>query len=344
MGSSHHGERPAHTQGDALVLGAPAVTFWAKGLVASLAAVALVVVVEVAAAPADRAAAASGCSDVSLQTGSRQVGAYARAGRYPTTQANRADGLPARVSVRIPRIRFTGPGRSATLPVGPCQHIYRFKFEKVRAPGGDVASPFRYLEIDWNTEGRPRGPNNSFSSPHFDFHYYRRPRHVVDMETMCESSNGKTCDPFKTGYAQMRRFLKMPAPAFVPASYAPDTGSSISMMGLHLLDRTFDYTVRNVDHHPTLIYGTFDGKVLFAEASVTLATLQDAIAAPDHAVSFRFRQPRRVQGGVPWPTRFTIRHLPDGTFRAGFERFRARALLPAWQRLPGASAEPGWPP
>jgi hypothetical protein len=144
------------------------------------------------------------------------------------------------------------------------------------------------------------------------------------METMCESSNGKTCDPFKTGYAQMRRFLKMPAPAFVPASYAPDTGSSIPMMGLHLLDRTFDYTVRNVDHHPTLIYGTFDGKVLFAEASVTLATLQDAIAAPDHAVSFRFHQPRRVQGGVPWPTRFTIRHLPDGRFRAGFERFRRR--------------------
>jgi hypothetical protein len=58
---------------------------------------------------------------------------------------------------------------------------------------------------------------------------------------------------------------------------------------------------------------------------VTLATLQDATAAPDHAVSFRFRQPRKVQGGVPSPTRSTVRHLPDGTFRAaGFERFRAR--------------------
>jgi hypothetical protein len=117
----------------------------------------------------------------------------------------------------------------------------------------------------------------------------------------------------------------MPKPAFIPASYAPDVGSSIPLMGLHLLDRTFDYTVDNVDHHPTLIYGTFDGKVLFAEASVTLATLQDAIAAPGHLVSFRFRQPRTVQGGVPWPTRFAIRYLPSsGTFRAQFERFRTR--------------------
>jgi hypothetical protein len=119
----------------------------------------------------------------------------------------------------------------------------------------------------------------------------------------------------------MRRFMTMPAPSFIPASYAPDIESSIPMMGLHLLDRTFDYTVQKVDHHPTLIYGTFDGKVLFAEASVTLATLQDAIAAPRHVISFPFHQPRTVQGGVPWPTRFTIRYLPNGTFRAGFSRF-----------------------
>ena len=291
--------------------------------VAGSAVAALVLVLAIGRAP-DQAAAGAGCDGVSLPAGSRLMHAYGRAGGYPTVQANRADGTPARVSVEIPPIQFTGSGRSPTLPVGPCQHIYRYRFEKVRAPGGEVSSPFRYLEIDWNTEGLPRGPNNSFTSPHFDFHYYLRPRRVVDAKTMCVSTNGKTCDPFKTGYAKMRRFLRMPAPSFIPASYAPDVDSSIPMMGLHLLDRLFDYTVHNVDHHPTLIYGTFDGKVLFAEASVTLATLQNAIAAPGHVVSFRFRQPRTVQGGVPWPTRFTIRYLPGGTFRAGFERFRTR--------------------
>jgi hypothetical protein len=294
-------------------------------MVGSAAAVLMLVLgVAIAPAPTEQAVAAAGCNGVSLPGGSRLINAYARAGGFPTVQSNTADGVPARVSVEIPQIRFTGSGRAATLPVGPCQHIYRFRYEKVRAPGGATPSPFRYLEVDWNTEGLPRGPKNSFVSPHFDFHFYLRPRRVVDAKTMCRSSDGKTCDPFKTSYAQMRRFLRMPAPPFIPKSYAPDVGSSIPMMGLHLLDRTVDYTVRHVDHHPTLIYGTFDGKVLFAEASVTLATLQDAVAAPGHAVSFRFRQPRIVQGAVPWPTRFTVQYLPSGTFRAGFERFRTR--------------------
>lgn len=268
--------------------------------------------------------AAFGCDSVSLQEGTGQVDAYSAAGTYPTMQEDGPDRVPASVSVLIPPIQFTGPGTSSTLPVGPCQHIYRYRFETVQTSGGETPSPFRYLEVDWNTEGLPRGPNESFSSPHFDFHFYLRPRRVVDETTTCTSSNGITCDPFLTGYPQMRRFLQLPKPRFVPPPYAPDTGSSIPQMGLHLLNRNFEYTVDTVDHYPTLIYGTFQGKVLFAEASVTLATLQDAMAAPDGEVSFRFLQPRSVQGGTPWPRRFVIRYLPDsGEFSAGFERFRA---------------------
>ena len=122
----------------------------------------------------------------------------------------------------------------------------------------------------------------------------------------------------------MRRFLRMPARSFIPASYAPDVESSIPMWAstCSIALSTTPSTMSTITQ--TLIYGTFDGKVLFAEASVTLATLQDAIAAPGHVVSFRFHQPRAVQGGVPWPTRFAIQYLPSGTFRAGFERFRTR--------------------
>ena len=279
----------------------------------------------IAGAPKGEARAAADCHSVSLPDGAQQIDAYARAGAYPTVQRNGASGAPTRVSVDVPKIEFTGPGSSGTLPPGPCQHIYRYQFAKVRAPRGEAGSPFRYVEVDWNTEGLPRGPNGSFVSPHFDFHYYLRSRHFVDKRTRCSSSNGITCDPLLTSYRQMLCFLRMPKPAFVPATYGPDTGSSIPKMGLHLLDSTFDYTIDNVDHHPTLIYGTFNREVLFAEASVTLQTLQDAIAAPDHVVSFRYRQQRRVQGGVPWPTRFEIRYLPDsGGFRAAFKGFQAR--------------------
>jgi hypothetical protein len=238
-------------------------------------------------------------------------------------QVDGQSGRARRVMVEIPPIAFDGSGRSGTLPTGPCQTIYRFAFPRIEAPGGARPSPFAYAEVDWNTEGMPRGPGGSFSSPHFDFHFYLRPRAEVDRRTRCVSSDGRTCDPQRTGYRRMRRFLDLPRPAFLPPGYFADTGSSIAMMGLHLLDRRATYTVAAVDRHPTLIYGTFDGQVLFSEASVTLLTLQDAMAAPDHEISFPYRQPRRVRGDMPWPTRFVVRYRPQTrTFLAGFAGFR----------------------
>lgn len=263
-----------------------------------------------------KAASPLECEETNLHKGSELIRSYNRSGKFPAVQESR------KVWVEIPPIDFTGSGRSSTLPTGPCQHIYRFRFPQVRAVAGSP-SPFRYVEVDWNTEGEPRGPKGSFLSPHFDFHFYLPSREVMDATTKCRSSNGKTCDALLTGYAQMRRFLRLPPPAYVPRGYRPDVGSSIPLMGMHLLDTRFPYSVPYVDRHPVLLYGTFKGKVIFAEASVTLKTLQRAVAARPHVISFRFRQPRRVRGGVPWPTRFTIEYLPEtGGFRAGFARLR----------------------
>jgi hypothetical protein len=267
-----------------------------------------------------KAASPLECEGTDLHEGSKMIRDYRRSGNFPAVQVG------DKVWVEVPPIDFTGTGRSSTLPTGPCQHIYRFRFPHIRAADGHP-SPFRYVEVDWNTEGKGRGPKESFVSPHFDFHFYLPSQKTMDATTKCGSSNGKTCDSFLTGYAQMRRFLRLPPPAYVPSTYRPDVDSSIPLMGMHLLDTHFTYTVPYVDRHPVLLYGTFNGKVAFAEASVTLQTLQEAVEAPDHTVSYRFRQPRRVRGGVPWPTRFTLEYLPEtGAFRAGFTGLRT---LPA---------------
>ncbi len=273
----------------------------------------------VTAAPSTPAAAAD-CASQDLTSSKAQVDAYLKAGTYPAVQTE-ADGHTTGVSIEVPPIQFSGPGQSTTLPVGPCQYIHRYVFPKVQAPSG-TAEPFSYIEVDWNTEGLPRGPNGSFSSPHFDFHYYLLPQAEVDAQMSCVSTNGKTCDQFKTDYTQMQRFLNLPDGSTVPAAYRPDVGSSIPDMGLHLLDSTFDYTVDNVNHHPTLLYGTFNGKVVFAEASVTLDTLQDAIAADGGKITFPFAQPMSFTSGMDWPTTFVIEYLPaTGGFKAGFEDF-----------------------
>jgi hypothetical protein len=262
------------------------------------------------AVPVARAAAATpACAGVNPANESALIRAYGRAGSYPARQTNTAQGTPARVAVTIPALAFTGPGQSSTLPVGPCQTIYRYVYSRIRAPRHTAASPFKYVEVDWNTEGLPRGPEGSFVSPHFDFHFYTQPKSWIDQHLMCGSSNGKTCDPQKTSYAQMRRFLMAPPAADVPRGYFADVGSSIPEMGLHLLDGYVHYSITEVNNHPVLIYGTYDGQIVFAEASVTQYNLQDAMRAPSHTLSYVYRQPRLYQHRS-WPTRFTITYNP----------------------------------
>jgi hypothetical protein len=276
-----------------------------------------------AVAGAHSAAVAPTCAGVHRVAEARLMRAYSNAGGYRARQVNTALGVPIRVTVQIPAIAFTGPGQSSTLPVGPCQTIYRFVFPRIRTSSGATGTPFKYMEVDWNTEGLPRGPNNSFISGHFDFHYYLQPRSWIDSHLMCVSTNGRTCDSQLTPFAQMRRFLTLPPAEFVPPAYFPDVGSSIPLMGLHLLDGRVRFTVDHVNHNPVLLYGTFNGRLVFAECSVTQFNLQDAVLAPTHKLSYAFRQPRRFQDQLPWPTRFTIQYDPRSHgFTVGFEGFR----------------------
>lgn len=249
-----------------------------------------------------------------------QMNAYDDSGDFSAIQEN-ADGVTASVLVELPAIEFSGAGRSPSLPVGPSQFIYRFRNSVVVAPDSDH-QPFRFVEIDWNTEGVPRGPNGSFVSPHFDFHFYTMPLEEMERDVTCVSSNGKTCDALLTDYEQMRRLQNMPEARYIPDLYRADVGSAIPTMGLHLLDMTAEYSVDAVDHYPVLIYGTFDGRVIFAEASVTLSTLQDAKAAPEQRLTFPFRQPAAFAKETDWPTEFVIAYIPKTAgFRAGFTQF-----------------------
>ena len=220
------------------------------------------------------------------------------------------------LEIGFPDPQVSAEGRAQDLPIGPCQTIYRFEYLRL------ADGPFRYAEIDWNTEGIPRGPNDSFVSPHYDFHFYLWPRQRVDDEMTCESSNGRTCDPALTAYDQTRRFLDLPEPAELPETYRPDIDSSIPEMGLHHLDFSEPYTVDYVDHTPTLLYGSFDGEIAFLEASVTPTTLRDASQSAEGQVSFELAKPERCPAGE-WPTRFVVAEEDDGSFSVRFDRLRA---------------------
>ena len=67
--------------------------------------------------------------------------------------------------------------------------------------------------------------------------------------------------------------------------------------------------VEEVNHHAVLLYGSFDGELLFVEASVTRYTLQEAMEAPSHTYSYVYHQQRRYEQ-PSWPTRFTLTYHP----------------------------------
>ena len=248
---------------------------------------------------------------------SRQIEQYA-ADRLSARVEGRAGQIDA-LKVQVPKLDVSADGVAKRLPLGPCQHIYRFDYRSL----GNSGAPFEYVEVDWNTEGKPRGPNNSFVTPHFDFHFYLLPRAQVDQAMQCESSNGRTCDPFLTSYDRTRRFLEMPAPERLPSSYKPDVDSSIPEMGLHHLDFANEYTVSYVDHHPTLLYGSFGGQIAFLESSVTPVTLRDAINSSSHTVKFPLAQPPTCPA-ERWPSDFTVRYLPRSEgFEVAFAGFKS---------------------
>ncbi len=196
---------------------------------------------------------------------------------------------------------------NSILPILPQSSIYRFKYLDIESREG-VNVPFKYVEIDWNTEGSPRGPNGSFVNPHYDFHFYTRTPKFINQEVTCITSE-KTCDHLQTGYVQARRFLSLPPHKFVPNSYFPDSGSSIANMGLHNLDGSFNYTVQNVNNNPVIIYGTFGGEIVFLEASLTLFAFSNAIVS-DTPIKWQILQPEAYFYEW-WPNTMTLEYDPS---------------------------------
>lgn len=223
----------------------------------------------------------------------------------------------------------------SVLPTDPQSSIYRFKYIDISAvtfkPSATNPSfPVKYLEVDWNTEGLPRGPNGSFITPHYDFHFYFRDCKYV-MEYMKCMTTGKTCDPQRSGHDAMRPFLQLPPNSFLPASYFPDVDSSIVYMGLHNLDGNFRYDVQNVNHNPVIIYGSFNNELAFLEVSMTLYGFQDAVRRAEKGerpLSWQIAQPKDYAFAW-WPTEVTLQYVRENnSFVLELNGFEFRKVTP----------------
>ena len=263
------------------------------------------------------------CAEENTDAEMRKMNDYIQSPEGFAARTEVSKGEVSAVVVAIAPIELGDDGTSPTLPVGPCQRIYRFAMQDVPAGEGGVEGPFPYMEIDWNTEGLARGPNGSFTYPHYDFHFYLRDAEFMQSLTCVPlPPTDRVCDPLRTDYERMRKFQNLVPQEYLPSTYRADVGSAIPKMGLHYLDSAIKYTVDHVNNNPTMLYGSYDGKIVFAEASVTIFNLANVKAARDQTLSWSYPQPTKFASETGWPTTFTLTYVPEtDQFEAAFTGF-----------------------
>ncbi len=158
-------------------------------------------------------------------------------------------GKPKELGVEITAVALE------TLPPATLEdHVYRYVLTLPREVS--LATPYKHIYLDWNPMGHE--PDPIYGVPHFDFHFYTIP-----------STEREAIPMYMPGTVAL--FDNFPAPGFLPAGYFPIPGGA-PQMGKHWVDPTSP----EFNGHPfsyTLIYGTYDGRVIFVEPMITLSTL-----------------------------------------------------------------------
>ena len=122
-------------------------------------------------------------------------------------------------------------------------------------------TPYRFVEVDWN----PHGHGGPYTSPHFDFHFYRVPlatRNEIDLaapDFEAKAARLPAAEEMPAGYASTHVLLKT-----TPA------GMTVPRMGLHWLDtKSPELPPSNRPFTSTFIVGSWNGEVIFDEPMVT---------------------------------------------------------------------------
>jgi hypothetical protein len=110
-------------------------------------------------------------------------------------------------------------------------------------------TPFKVNGLDWNPQGHE--PENVYTLPHFDFHYYMVPAAEV------------------LGAVDMQKMMVPPAAEFIPANYV--AGPPVPQMGLHWVDVTSpELNPTNPQTFTqTFIFGSYNSKLTFYEPMIT---------------------------------------------------------------------------
>jgi hypothetical protein len=144
------------------------------------------------------------------------------------------------------------------------------------------ATPFQFVELDWNPGGHE--PPGIYDVPHFDFHFY----------TIAVAERN-AIDPSDPQYAAKGN--RLPAADLIPAFNAipvppgtPPSATAVPRMGVHMIDMRSP-EIQGMLGNPqgykpfttTFIHGAWDGRVIFWEPMITRAHILSKKAAASAA-------------------------------------------------------------
>jgi hypothetical protein len=127
-------------------------------------------------------------------------------------------------------------------------------------------TPYQHVGLNWVPNGH--APAGIYDTPHFDFHFY--------MISQAERAAIGPSDPL-----WIQKARNLPAAEFIPQNYVsthvlagvmPEE-ETFPRMGLHWIDVTSP-ELNGEPFTATFIYGSYDGKVIFAEPMITNAFLE----------------------------------------------------------------------
>lgn len=159
-------------------------------------------------------------------------------------------------------------------------------FETVlELPTGNPTA-FRHVLLNWNPRGHE--PPGVYDTPHFDFHFY-----VID------NAERLAIDPADPEFQQKAE--RKPDAQWIPARYVMPAPLAFARMGVHWVDTT-SAELMGQPFTRTLIYGSWDGRVIFVEPMITKAYLE---TRPQFSATLP--APPRGRGDGYYPEGYSVR-------------------------------------
>ncbi|MHB1223963.1 MAG: DUF5602 domain-containing protein [Gemmatimonadaceae bacterium] len=156
----------------------------------------------------------------------------------------------------------------------------------ITLPAEAEATAFSFVGLNWNPMGHE--PDGVYTVPHFDFHFYTIP--VEQRATIAPT------DPQWAAKAARLPEAEFAPPGYLAASALagmPPEKAAVPLMGMHWLDPQSE-ELHGKPFQKTFIYGSWDGKLIFAEPMITKAYLE---TKPDFSAPLAV-PPRSTDGGL----------------------------------------------